>query len=161
MTINLKKTIKWGLIIFAVFLYLKFGVVIPEKPSKTRIDQINSSARMTYLGESIQKYMLNHNGKKPNRLVDLIEDPELCADMQMVFRYPHHSVDKGDRIITNNVNLAEKYSDYILSTNSGSDILVYEKPNLWKDESVAVYLKNQGTMRMTNNDFQELLKTHK
>lgn len=157
---NLKRVVMWILIGLAVVLYFKFGIVIPEKPSKIRIDQMHSSTVVTYLGESVQEYMKKNNGEQPSRLADLIENPELCSDIQMIFRYPYHSVSQKNRVVTNDVCLAEKYSDYVLSTNFNSDILVHEKHKLWPDGSVAVYLKGQGTVRMTNKDFQKLLENH-
>ena len=153
-----KRMRMWGFIIFGVLLYWEYGDVQTPHLSHTQIKQRESNTRLESIARKVKAYMKEHDGQKPINLTCILNPDEKTVDVQMIFRAPGHPVPVSERVITNDLSILEKYADYVLPTNTITDILVHEKPGLWDDGTVAVYLLNRyGSWRVKHEMFLRLL----
>jgi len=134
--------------------------------SETKRRQKQSDRQLGIIAKRILKYKDMHCGKLPMSLGELIGE-EINNDQLWVFHAPIKETGKiSVGSMTNNSSHDVKF-DYVIatniepkiifiSTNLESYVVAYEKPGLWADDTVAVYFKDVGCLRMRNSDFKEL-----
>jgi len=77
--------------IIVVFLYFKYGIVTPAKPTRTQRLKLNSLCYLEYLGKEIMVFMKNHEGARPLHLSCLLPTNSVY-DINKIFRVPQSEV---------------------------------------------------------------------
>lgn len=136
--------------------------------SEMQMRQDQSERQLRIISKWILHYKDMHCGKLPTSLSELMGE-EMNHGQLWVFHAPikgtsRHLVGSMTNNLSFNIN-----SDYaiatniepkriVISTNLESYVVAYEKPGLWADETVAVYFKDVGSLRLRNADAKELLE---
>lgn len=130
---SLKKTTIWFLIVLGSILYVKFGISPPKRLTHTEIKQRQSCEMLVSIARDVKAYMKEHNGLRPTNFICLAE-------------------------INPKYNDSGNFANYHLPLNQKTEILVSEKPGLWKDETIAVYLNGRyGASRVEEHTYYSLL----
>jgi hypothetical protein len=88
-------------------------------------------------------------------LVELVPDDRI--ELLSVFYAPNVPESARPTGWSTNTVMLDKFSDYVLSSNANSTVVVFEKPGLWRDGTVAVCFTNLSVTRMSTQAFKELL----
>jgi hypothetical protein len=110
--------------------------------TRTQIAQIQSDIQLEGVAKLILDYRGKHGGTSPQQLSEIVPKDKL------------ESQKSGNRLIDHYV--LNPVADYGLPLKSNSSILVFEKPGLWSDGSVAVCYSNLTVKRLTVTEFSAL-----
>ena len=131
---------KVWLITIAIVVLMWMSIKPPQKPSKMRILQMRSEITLRSLAEHVLAYKQTHSGKAPRMLSDLgVHGQPEKVDMFQVYNGRQNW--KTDGWATNKT-LVDIYADYVICQNLDIGIIVFERPGLWPDGSVAVCFTN-------------------
>lgn len=122
--------------------------------SEMQIRQMQSANQLKGIAKRILAYKMQHGGVAPKRMSEIVPDDRI--DLLSMFYAPNRPpTRRPDGWLTNKADLDE-FSDYAMSSNSDNDILAFEKPSVWADQTVAVCSTNLTVKRMSVAAFKKL-----
>jgi hypothetical protein len=122
--------------------------------SKEQIQQFQSERQLQGIATLVLAYEEFHAGSRPSRMSELVSSKrsDLIATFYAPNDIPEHRPVGWE---TNNV-LLDAFSDYRIAY-SNIDIVAFERPHLWPDETMAVCLINLDVIRTNISGAAELL----
>lgn len=147
---------KWLTIILAILLFAAFAMIRPagDRLSKTQRLQHQSELQLKSIGLLELTFKTNFHAE-PRQLSQIVS-PD-CIDLLPTFYAPNTVKEQRPSGWRTNILDIDLHSDYAIPTKTGSTILVFEKPGLWDDGTVAVCLTNLRVVRMPMTEFNTLL----
>jgi hypothetical protein len=124
----------------------------PGGPSVVHVRQGNSIYNLEALSQAALAYKNKHAGASPQHLADLLLD-EQCLLENFYIAKPNAQRPNGwqtDR------ELLENYADYVLPLTPDPKVLIFERPELWPDGSVAVGFSDGSAKRLSASEFKAL-----
>lgn len=136
----IRKT-KWHFIVGGVVVIVLFSCFFPPpKPSKMRISQKRSEIQLRIISELILTYKNGHDNENPKGISMMIADDAL--DTLQLFQAPNNLQFWKPVGWETNQTLINTYSDYVMCPDCRRDIVAFERPGIWSDQSVAVCFTN-------------------
>ena len=124
---------KWIFVFAGIPIYFRFGFIPPKRLSGVELAQRQSCAKLEIIARDVKAYMKKYDGNRPASFVNLSELDIKYLDAAM-------------------------YANYCLPSNQTTDVLAHEKPDIWKDKTVAIYLNGRyGASRVNRQTFNGLL----
>jgi hypothetical protein len=129
-----------------VILGLVIGPRTPRSDEEPTVElaQKETDMELANFGQMILDYRKEHGGKSPVQVSELFAADEV--DKQNT---RHHVID---------TYVKDPIDSFRLPTNSKSDVLIYERPGLWSDGTIAVCFSNLTVNRFTLVQFEALYK---
>lgn len=131
-------------------MLLIFGYPTRERLSVLEVRQAVSVHRIESLSQGVLKYRRENGGASPHHLVELLSQG-YAVDYFYVAK-PESQRVKGWQTDT---GLLEDNADYVLPL-SGSKILIFERPGIWPDGSVAVGFSDGNVRRLSVSGFEKM-----
>lgn len=148
---------KWFALILLVIIALGLLILVPagDTMSKTRKLQIQSEHQLRSIGLLVQSFRTNYQAE-PSRLTQIVPNDRI--DLLPIFYAPNRSGEQRLRDWRANRSEIDLYSDYAVPIKTNSSVLVFEKPGIWDDGTVAVCLINLTVVRMRIAEFERLVR---
>jgi len=121
------------------------------RPSVTQIRQWNSIYNLRGFSKAILEYRNRHGGASPQHLVDLLAGE--CLVENFYIAKPYSQNPNGWRT---NQGLLENHADYVLPIPPNPKVLIFERPGLWPDGSIAVGFSDGSVKRLSPSEFKAL-----
>jgi hypothetical protein len=158
-------------LIFVCSTIIVFLVVTSKRDSKA--SQVSSEERIQGISLMVLKYAADNDGRLPGQLSDLLMYHGDGITLELFYPPPYEGRARHwfPRDWRTDPSLLNVYSPYrIWSSRNSKDILVFETPKLWKDESSAVSfavkplateikVQNIEVKRLSKDKFIELIKS--
>lgn len=147
---------RWFAIILVITLLAVFAVIRPggNRLSTTQKWQYQSELQLKSIACLDLAFTTNFHAE-PRQLSQLV--PSDRIDLIPTFYAPNRPDEKRPLGWQTNRLGIDLYSDYAIPTRTHSTILVFEKPGLWFDGTVAVCLTNLKVVRIPLARFEALL----
>lgn len=130
----LKKLFVLGGLFIIVVIYFKFGIIPPRRLSDTELKMHKSADTLELIAKDIKTYMNKHDGIRP-------VDFSALSEINTKYR------DSG------------WLDNYELPTNRTASILVNEKPGMWPDKRIGIYVLGQyGALMVDEKTYHGLLE---
>lgn len=130
----------WKLFVFfGVVIYFFWGIQCPKRSSRMQLGQFESANTVRGLGEMLVEYQSQHKGKA-QKWTDVLSSTSEMTPALLMCRYFDQNW-KPANWMKNPADI-DIFSDYILAPSNSKGILVFERPYLWSDNSVAVCFTN-------------------
>jgi hypothetical protein len=130
-------------ITFVIVVVIWMSIKPEKKPSKMRVQQMRSNITLRALAEQV----LTHRQTYPENVPLMLRDLNIHGKTDMFKVFNGRQDWKPEGWSTNNA-LVDIYSDYAICLNPDIGIIVFEKPGLWPDGSVAVCFTNLIKVRV-------------
>jgi hypothetical protein len=132
------------------------GMIVPagDRLSKTQKLQYQSDLQLKSIGILALSFKTNFHAD-PRQLSQIVSPGRI--DLLPTFYAPNRAErQRPSDWQTNRLDI-DLYSDYALPTKTDTAILVFEKPGMWKDGTVAVCMTNLIVTRMRITNFNSLI----
>ena len=140
-----------------ILLFLLSAILFPAYPklSLLRTKQNESNVKLEGIGRLVLSYIKTHNGALPQKLSDVLPQ-NTYYDLDM-FQVSEVMKRRSITEHITNISLIDQHADFMFPAKANSGILVFEKPWLWSDGSVAACYKDLTIKRLTSEDFSALM----
>ena len=148
-------------VIVAIVIYLivrSFPLPAGNKLTDIQRLQALSEHQLWVIKDAILEYKNNY-GKLPRDLYDLITDKSFNyndSDFLKICYAPNKAQSLRPSGWKTDKELLKSNADYIIPSSLNKGVLVYEKPGLWPDGTVAVCFNNLIIKRLSSNEFTDL-----
>jgi hypothetical protein len=166
----------WEILLGLLFVCLIVSFWLPSGNaySAEQVSEMKSDNNVRNLVRWVLQYEQHHGGKMPETMKDVAEYSDGLFD----FFYPPTPTFPSPTDSITNIDAINAHTGYCLAHNPSTNIpthaagyhatgydvvhkpntkiLVYEKPGLWSDGTVAIGLSDQTVMRLSSKDFAAL-----
>jgi hypothetical protein len=134
------------------FLICVIIIVISANPSRSKLQskgyQTKSRNWMSQIALAVEAFELDHNGKGPGELADLV--PKYISDAGgFLFESPYTSTVKPMQSVNPSREMIEVFSAYVYVPLAKGAFVIAERPGMWKDGTVGYVFF--GEKRDTSN----------
>ncbi len=147
---------KWFALILLVIIAVGFLIIVPagDTMSKKRKLQAQSECQLRSIGLLVQSFRTNVHTEL-SRLSQIVPDGRI--DLLPIFYAPNRPGEQRPRDWRTDRSEIDLFSDYAVPTNANSSILVFEKPGMWDDGTVAACVTNLTVVRMRIPEFEKVV----